>query len=265
MTTAAMTTEPITFWTALKATYRDSLAFLIACPLLALIPVAVELLQHFAEVHIGMYDSLAMAKAVENHPLRMAFGFAKVLSLVVPGYWVARFLAWRVPALAGRWDGRAAALFAGFLAFHAVSTALQLFVLPRTGTALLIGFVVGTVLSALLVAWAAAAPLGNAAIGPLASIRLMAPRLLWTIAFMLVAMLPLMIPHYALAAAAIVGPKPLLWPVLVLDSLLVGWLAVLMVASGWYAALRATGLAGVALVPPAPVGTAPPHPLHGAA
>jgi hypothetical protein len=255
----------MTFWTALKATYRDSFAFLIACPLLALVPVAVELIQHWAEVHIGMYDSLAMAKAVENHPLRMAFGFVKVLSLTIPGYWVARFLAWRSPALAGRWDGRAVALFSGFVAFHAVTSALQLFVLPRTGPALLIEFVVGAVLSALLVAWAAAAPLGNAAIGPFASVRLMAPRLIWTVGFMLVAMLPLMIPHYALGAAAIMGPKPLLWPVLILDSLLVGWLAALIVASGWYAALRAADRAGVALVPPAPAGTGASHPLHGAA
>lgn len=243
----------MTFWTALKATYRDSFAFLLACPLLALVPVVVELAQHWAEVHIGMYDSIAAAKAVENHPLRMAFGFVKVLGLVVPGYWVTRFLAWRDPASAGRWDGRAVALFGGFVAFQAVNTALQLFVLPRSGAATAIAFVVGAIVGALLVAWAAAAPLGNAAIGPLASIRIMAPRLVWTIVFMLVAMLPLMIPHYALAAAAILGPKPLLWPLLVLDALLVGWLAALIVASGWFAALRATQAAGVELIPPAPV------------
>ncbi len=41
------------FWTALKATYSGSSAFLIACPLLALIPVAFELLQHAVEAHIG--------------------------------------------------------------------------------------------------------------------------------------------------------------------------------------------------------------------
>ena len=59
----------MTLWTALKATYRNSLAFLIACPLLALVPVVVELIQHWVEVHIGMYDSLTAAKAMDGHPL----------------------------------------------------------------------------------------------------------------------------------------------------------------------------------------------------
>lgn len=239
----------MTFWQALKNSYRGSLAFLIACPLLALVPVVFEVIQHWVEVHIGMYDSIAAAKAVENHRLRMAFGFVKVLGLVVPGYWVARFLAWRDPVLAGNWDARAVRLFAGFVAFQVVTTALQLFVLPRTGAVLLAGFVVGAVIGALLVAWAAAAALGNRAIGPLVSIRVMAPQLIWTVAFMLVAMLPLMIPHYALAAAAILGPKLLLWPVLIVDSLLVGWLAAVITASGWFAALRATDRAGVLLIP----------------
>lgn len=245
----------MTFWTALKQTYRGSIAFMIACPLLTMVPVVVEMIQHGIEVHIGMYDSIAAAKAVENHPLRMGFGLVKVLALIVPGYWVARFLAWRDPARAGRWDGSAVRLFAGVVAFHAMSAALQLFVLPRTGAVLAAGFVIGAVAVALLAAWGAAAPLGNRAIGPLGSMRMMAPRLVWTVAFMLVAMLPLMIPHYALAAAAILGAKPLLWPLLIADSLLVGWLAVVMAASGWFAALRATGLAGVNLIPPAPVGT----------
>ena len=244
----------MTFWQALKATYGGSIAFLIACPLLAMVPVVVELVQHVVEVKLGMYDSLAAAKAADGHPLRMAFGFVKVMALVVPGYWVARFLAWRDPALAARWDGRAVALFAGVVAYQAALAALQLFVLPRTGAVLLGCFAVGSVVSALLVGWSAAAPLGEAALGPRASLRLMAPRLVWTIVFMFAAMLPLMIVHYGLAAAAILGPKPLLWPVLIIDSLLVTWLATVMIASGWFAAVRAAAQAGVALIPAAPVG-----------
>ena len=64
----------MTFGQALKATYAGSIAFLVACPLLALFPVLFEVLQHAIEVHIGMYDSIAVAKAVEHDPLRMGLG-----------------------------------------------------------------------------------------------------------------------------------------------------------------------------------------------
>ena len=103
----------MTFWTALKATYGGSLAFLIACPRLASIPVVFELLQHAVEVHIGMYDSIAAAKAVEHHPLRMAFGMLKIVALTVPLYWGTRFLPHRDAGFAGRVDRLAVRLFAG--------------------------------------------------------------------------------------------------------------------------------------------------------
>jgi len=259
-----MTTgRPVTFLQALVAAHRDSFLFLLACPLLAAVPVVVELIQHVAEHRLGMYDTLAAAKAADAHPIRMAFGFAKVLSLSIAGYWVTRWLAWRDPAVAGRWDRRAVALFAGVMAYQAALSAVQLFVLPRSAAALAGGFAVGAVLGPLLVAWSAAAALGSPAIGPVASMRLMAPRFGWTLPYMLVVLLPLMVVHYALGAAAILGPKPLLWPVLVADALVVGWLAALMVASGWFAACRAAGLAGVALAPP--VGADARHALHAPA
>lgn len=260
-----MTGRLMSFVNALGAAHRDSLLFLLACPALAAVPVMVELIQHIVEVHLGMYDSLAAAKAADDHPIRMAFGFAKVLSLTLAGYWVMRWLAWRDPALAGRWDRQAVGLFAGVLAYHSVMAAVQLFVLPRTGAALAGGFVVGAIFGPLLAAWGVAAPLGNPVIGPRASIRVMAPRFFWSLSFMLVSILPLMVVHYALGAAAILGPKLLLWPALVADALVVGWMAALMIVSAWLAAMRAAGLAGVALVPVAPVGARTGDALHRAA
>ncbi|WP_339536278.1 hypothetical protein, partial [Pseudomonas hunanensis] len=99
----------------------------------------------------------------------------------------------------------------------------------------------------LLHPWFVAAALGNPAIGPQRSVAIMARQTLWSFVFMLVAILPLMIPHYVLGALAILGPKPLLWPVLVLDSLLVGWLSAVIVASGFTVAMRAAAKQGVDL------------------
>ena len=102
-----------------------------------------------------------------------------------------------------------------------------------------------------MAAWTVAAPLGDAAVGLLASLRLMAHRLPWTLALQVTALLPLLIPHYALGMFAIMGRKSLMWPTLVLDALLVGILTPVMIASTYYAAMRAAGLAGVSLLPAA--------------
>jgi hypothetical protein len=40
-----------------------------------------------------------------------------------------------------------------------------------------------------------------------------------------------------------------MWPVLIIDSLLVGWLTAVMIAAGYYAATRAATRAGVSLLP----------------
>ncbi|WP_426258211.1 hypothetical protein [Sphingomonas sp. DC1600-2] len=237
----------MTFWTAFKETYRGSIAFMIACPLLTMVPVVFEILQHVVEVKIGLYASVAAAKALEHDPWRMGFGLLKVAALTVPTYWIVRFLAWRDPARAARPEMPAVRLFAVVLVVQLVSAALQLFVLPRDGWALLVEFIVLQVLAVLLHPWFVAAALGNPAIGPQRSVAIMARQTLWSFVFMLVAILPLMIPHYVLGALAILGPKPLLWPVLVLDSLLVGWLSAVIVASGFTVAMRAAAKQGVDL------------------
>ncbi|WP_375383205.1 hypothetical protein [uncultured Sphingomonas sp.] len=241
-----------TFWQGLKATYTGSVAFLVAHPLLALVPVVFEIAQHVVEVRIGLYASIAAAKALEHDPWRMGFGFLKLVALMVPGYWIARFLAWHDAELTRRADSCSMMLFGGYLAFGIVTAAVQLFVLPQTGSALLASLLAGQVIGCLLAGWGAAAALGNPMIGPFESIRIMARQLPWTFGFLLAAMLPLMIPHYVLGALALIGPRPLLWPALIVDALLVGWLTAVLVASAFVAAIRAAARADVPLVPPLP-------------
>lgn len=237
----------MTFWNALTTTYRGSIAFLIACPLLALVPVVFELVQHVVEVRIGLYDSVAAARATEHHPLRMVFGMAKVMALIIPGYWITRFLALGDRRRAGALEAPALRLFGGVVAFHAALAAVQLFLLPRDAPVMIATFAVGQVIACLVPAWTVAAALGNGAIGPRRSIAIMARQLPWTFAFLLVALVPVMIPHYALGAVALLAPKLWLWPALVVDSVLVGWLCAVMIASGYVAATRAAASQGVSL------------------
>ncbi|WP_010217921.1 hypothetical protein [Sphingomonas sp. PAMC 26621] len=237
----------MTVWKALAETYRGSIAFMIACPVLTLVPVLFEILQHIVEVKIGLYASVAAAKALEHDSWRMGFGMLKVTALALSGYWVVRFLAWRDTARAARIERPAAQLFGVVLAVQLVSAALQLFVLSNDVRVMLGSFVVLTIVSVALHPWFVAAALGSRAIGPRRSVAIMARNIPWSFGFLLVAMLPLMIPHQAFGVLAIVGPKPLLWPILVVDSLLVGWLSTVIVASGFVMATRAAARHGVDL------------------
>jgi hypothetical protein len=62
--------------------------------------------------------------------------------------------------------------------------------------------------------------------------------------------LPLLVPHYVLSIFAVMARKSLLWPTLVIDSLLVGVMTPVLIASSFYPALRAARLAGIALLGP---------------
>ena len=75
----------------------------------------------------------------------------------------------------------------------------------------------------------------------------MAPVVISTIILSIVPMLPLMIVHYGLGAVALIGPKATLWPVLIVDSLVVGWLASVLAATTYVVAARGANRAGVAL------------------
>lgn len=255
MTPVLVPSPPMTFWQALKATYSGGTRFLLACPLLAAVPMVFELAQHIAEVAVGMYDSLAAAKAVENHPLRLGLGIAKMAALLLTNYWIVRWMATGSPRFAARLDPLAVRLFGAAFGFIMLLSIAQLFLLPTDNTAIFAaGFVGGQILGVLIAAWVAGAALGNRAIGPMASVRLMAPVLPFTFALFTAAMLPLMIPHYALAALAILGPKALLWPSLIVDTVLVGWLSAIMAASGYVGAARAAARAATGLMPQQPQG-----------
>ena len=238
----------MTIWQALGATYKEAGLFLFACPLLALVPVVVEMIQHIVEMRIGMYDSIAMAKQAEHDPWRMGFGMLKIIALLLPIYWVTRFIHFdRDAKRAAAWDATAVRLFAVYMLLQIAIAAIQLFALPATASWLLGTFVFTEIFAALTAAWCVAAPLGNPIIGLSASARMMTRFLPATILIFLAAMLPLMVPHYILGAAAIFGPAWSKWPILIVDSLLVGWLCAVLVASGYFAAKRAADTSGIKL------------------
>jgi len=227
----------MTFGQGFVFIHRQSWTFLLACPLIALIPIVAEFVQHVVEMRAGMYAGPEGARAAEMDPGRMAFGFVKTLAICLIAYPATRFYAsGGNAAIARRLDPRAVRLFAVVFALQTLLSALGLFAF---GGAIAVGFFVFTlVFMPLLSRFVAAAPLG-AWIGPPASIRQMAPQLPWAIAFNVIAILPLMALHYALGIGAVFAPGDAAkWALLVLDSLVVGWLAAALVAVTWVMAVR---------------------------
>lgn len=240
--------------------YRSSWRFAVACPLLFAVPVIAEMVQHAAELHVGMYESFKAAEAVESDGLRMATGFAKTLALALPGYWFLRYLAHGMSGAAARTlEPRALRLFAGVLAWGVAWSIVGLWGgaplrAVGVGKDVIFGFGVATflaltVLELYLAPWKTGAANGNAALGFRRSIGLVRGHFWWSLGTFVLAFLPLIVLHYALAIVAIGRPEPVVIAILVGDSILVGFLALTMIGSSFLIARRATQAAGVALLP----------------
>ena len=242
-------------WIALN--YRQAWRFALAAPLLFLIPVLAELAQHVVELRLGMYASLAAARHVSDAADRTAWGFVKAIALTLPGYWYVRYLAFGDARRAASIERPAIWLFL-FLA--AIDLGFPAWTLFGPGTASVLGItgktarfaplvpgILGISLGTYLMAWSAAWPLGNRAIGPLASIRLMGGRFWSSNAIAFASFLPLTALHYALGYGAMGRPPALAWAMLVVDALLVGYLALTLVGGNYVAAARAAAAKGVSL------------------
>lgn len=246
----------------IKSIYSWGWAFAFACPVLFSIPVLVEFAQHVVEMQGGMYTSPKGAAAFADDPLRMQFGFAKVLALLLPGYWLTRFALFGNDAPAARrveWP--AVGLWSVIFMLGAGQAYWGLFGSPWSQ---LLGIIddtvagamnasaslVGSVLGIYLMAWGVAWAVGNASIGPLQSIRIMHGSFWRTVVLFIAGTLPLMAVHYALGYAAIhFGAPAFDWTLMAVDSIVTGFLALTMAASSVAAVRHAAERAGLSLLP----------------
>lgn len=247
-------------WQDIREVYTNAWRAVFLLPLVFLIPALVEFTQHLVELTAGLYESRAAAKVAGDDPLRMMFGFAKALSITFPGYWLVRLMAFEDRTQAARIEFPAFGLWLALFALSAIETALSMFG-PSPGAVLglneTLAKIVGptfngawSILGIYLTAWTIAWPLGNRAIGPIRSVKLMAGSFWQTVVYALLCGLPLMAVHYGLGYFAILfAPAWLDWPLLVLDSLVVAWLACTMAGGGFVAARHATQRRSVPLLP----------------
>lgn len=243
-------------WRDSRAVYGRAWAFALACPLLFLIPAIAEAVQHAVEIRIGLYDGGAETRVAADSMSRLVWGWLKTLAILLPGYWFIRYMAWGNPARARALERPAIELFLVQFALAGALQALTLFgpglsLVGLEGSAVGIGLGVlaaaQTVATVYLTAWLVAWPLGNAALGPVRSVRTMAGSFWRTIGYLLAGVGPLMVLHYALGLGAIGRPRGLVWTMMAADALVVGFLALNMAGSNFVAARHAAARKGVVL------------------
>jgi hypothetical protein len=218
---------------AISDTYRTAGAFVLACPLLFLVPVVPELVQHVVEYKIGMFSSVAEAKALEHDGLRLLFGSIKVVALLFPGYWVARFAWWKDGARASAWQADGVRGYVPVLIYGLVVNLVGLWgpqlIGGRSGQLIALGsFPLLLILNILLSQWIARAPLGEGDASPSRSVATVGRDLLWALPFGVIAMLPAMVVHYALNFLSLGKPLPVMAALLPMDGVYVGYLVAVL-------------------------------------
>lgn len=246
-------------WSRIKQAYGDSARILTALPLLFALPVAAELVQHFIEYRAGMFASVEAMEATAADAGRMGFGQVKVLVLMLLPFWVARwhfFRGRRDRPILG--DRRSIMLYVPVVLLGIAIGLVQQFggsllspYVPDARVLMAIGFLffaATVVLDVYLTAWKIGAALGNPRMTIPASFRVMHGNFWWSLGFFVVMFLPLMVVHYGLNGLAIGKPDGLLWTILAIDSLVVGYLGLVLAMTTVLMAGRAAERSGVALV-----------------
>lgn len=210
----------------LASLYRDGARVFLLAPPIPLIAIIPEAAQHAAEVAIGMFDSREAAIAHQDDPVRWAFGYVKVAGLLLAMLAAARFSA------LGRswWDLRTVRWITFLIAVLlnvAVTLAIEGLKLVLPSSAELPVSLALTIATLPLLLYLVSPIIGQAMNLNEAFTRgWRAFPLL--IVLLLAAYLPAMAAHAGLHRLALGQPLPLLALILVIDSVVVGILAVLV-------------------------------------
>jgi hypothetical protein len=217
------------FFTDLFGAYLDGFRVARALPWLFVALVAWEFVQHVVEVRIGFFESEAASRAVAQDTTRIAFGWVKMLLVYVGGFFAIRYLAWGDGVQAMRptpgtllryapYVAYAMTLFA--LVFHARSLVAQ----DQVMTFRMAVGLAQMAIEPLLILWIVSAATSGAVRGPLQSARLTGWLYIWALLLFFVGRIPINAAHQLLNKFAIGQPEAILWPMLVLDSVVVGLL-----------------------------------------
>ena len=208
------------FGADLARPYLDGVRAIAALPWLFGAVVALELAQHVMEVRAGFFQSYEISRALQDDPGRMLFGWAKLLSIYVGGFFVIRHLA-------GRVNGPIAAAALRFLPYTVYSMLLfTVMFYARNWFApeavMTVRSVVGMsqiFVEPLLMLWFVSAATDGAVHSPWASMRELGWFYAYALPVFFIARLPLYTLHRQLNLLAMGQSLPMLAAILLLDAM----------------------------------------------
>jgi hypothetical protein len=236
--------------TPVREIHARAFALAKAMPLLLALPFAAELLQHAAEIGLGMYADDGML-APQQMRIRLLFGAVKVIAIVITLLFALRW--WRFEGDTRR-AARPTRLFfkglgifllvqiGGELVLTTVGQLLALGVGPGEGRGLRLALLFSPLLlwlffANLLLPWFVGLLTEDRTMTLGRSVRGVWGRLWATFGILLAGFLPAMIVHYALGYGAMGRPAPLVWAMMVVDAGVVALLSLLL-ASTYYTIYR---------------------------
>lgn len=227
---------------AVVETYRLGGRAVKAAPFILAIAVVPEFLQHIAEIHLGMFESIDRFRALANDPLRWGFGYVKVAGFVTAILAVARF--WSVgsvrrtllipPKTLGR---VAAGLIVGLV------VAWPFMWLDKQGVSSAINVplqIVSMVIQGGFLIYVVGALIENASVTPRRAMTSLLPAAIVLSVLAALAFAPAQALHMANHKLALGQPLPIIWALMVFDALWVGLFSAL-VGSALFVGVR-TGL-----------------------
>ncbi|TPG10910.1 hypothetical protein [Sphingomonas oligophenolica] len=229
------------FFRSWLGAFRDGWELARVLPLIVLAMMGIEFAQHLVELHLGFFSAdAAVRKAASLQPLRMAFGWPKMLVLWAIGLVTIRYCvsgdarsAIRPSTVAMRRYGWVVLFqFIPFTAILYAGPILATVGLPASGLlAFRSVFGLGQqLLEPLLMLWFVNAALGSNGYGPAGSARTTGWLYFWALPLMFVTRVPLGLLHQLLNTWP-AGREPIMqWGLLLIDALVVGALAVVLPA-----------------------------------
>ena len=215
------------FFRDLFGAHVDGVRAMIGLPWLFALLIGWEFAQHVIEVRIGFFDSREAAKAVADDPSRMIFGWIKMISVYVGGFFVIRHLAAQNGGTQLAPVGVALRRYAPYIAYSLGLFALIFYAPGIVGKAnvMTVRTIVGlgqVVVEPLLILWIVSAATDGAVGNTIRSARATGWLYLWALPLFFVGRIPVNAAHQLLNRYAMGQPDTILWPMLAVDAVVVG-------------------------------------------
>ncbi len=227
------------FFSNWAGAFRDSWGAARALPILLVLMIGIEGAQHVVELQLGFFSpDAAVRKAASLLPVRMAFGWPKMLILYAVGFVAMRWFVTRDARAALRPPGIALRRYLGVVLFQLIPAAGTIYAEPIAaalgrGPEATIRAVCGLgqlLLEPLLLLWFVAAAMGATGYGPIASARAVRWYYLWAFLLMFATRIPVAGLHRGFNQWAAGRPLAQQAALLACDALVVGTLALVLPA-----------------------------------